>query len=301
MSVTGGSGNQPPYPVARRCSDAPLKNALLTLVSVLVISLMSSGCAVNPAPVSDLPQPPSQRVTYHMVSPGDTLFSIAWRYEKDVEALAQSNGLAPPYQLVPGQRLTLNTTGLKPVPLPQSRTAQVKSGSANTFQKDSKPVSPASGATTQTSVDKKPESTSNTKPSKTVGSAASYKLPTGEINWRWPVNGAVSRQYDASKVFKGINIQSLPGRAVKAAASGVVVYAGSGLRGYGKLIIIKHSDIYLSAYAHNKELLINESDVVKAGQDISTVGGDPNNRGRLYFEVRKNGKPVDPMRLLPRQ
>lgn len=301
MKATGISGNQQLYPDARRCSDAPLRNALLTLVSVLVISLMSSSCAVSPAPVSDLPQPPSERVTYHVVSPGDTLLSIAWSYEKDVEALAQSNGLAPPYQLVAGQRLTLNTTDLKPVPLPQSRTAPVKSGSANTFQKDNKPVSQASRATTQARVDKKPEPIITTTPAKTVGSAAPFKLPTGEINWRWPVNGAVSRQYDTSKVFKGINIQSLPGQAVKAAGSGVVVYAGSGLRGYGKLIIIKHSDIYLSAYAHNEALLINEGDVVKAGQDISTVGGDPNNRGRLYFEVRKSGKPVDPMRLLPRQ
>lgn len=274
---------------------------LLSLLSLIVVSLMSSGCAFNPAPVSQRPQPPSERVTYHVVSPGDTLFAIAWRYEKDVVALAQSNGLAPPYQIVPGQRLTLDTTDLKPVSRTQPESVQAKSASAKPGQNNNKSGSKSPGSRKITQPDKKPEATRKTSSSKTTVSSGSQKLPKGEVSWRWPVKGAVSRQYDTSKVFKGINIQSLPGRAVTAAASGVVVYAGSGLRGYGKLIIIKHSDIYLSAYAHNRALSIKEGDAVKSGQQISTVGGDANNRGRLYFELRKNGKPVDPMRLLPRQ
>lgn len=274
---------------------------LLTLLTLLVISLMSSGCAFNPAPVTKRPQPPSERMTYHVVSPGDTLFAIAWRYEKDVAALAQSNGLTPPYQLIPGQRLTLDTTGLKPVPSSRSTSPPAKSGSEKPAQTNNKSGSKSPGSRTKIQVDKKPEAIRKTSSAKASVSVGSHKLPTGEVSWRWPVKGSVSRQYDTSKVFKGINIQSLPGRAVTAAANGVVVYAGSGLRGYGKLIIIKHSDIYLSAYAHNRALSIKEGDVLKAGEQISTVGGDPNNRGRLYFEVRKNGKPVDPMRLLPRQ
>ncbi|MBV1930696.1 MAG: peptidoglycan DD-metalloendopeptidase family protein, partial [Porticoccaceae bacterium] len=287
MNGLGGLGYKMLYFATQRFSVV-----LLTLVLLIMAYLMSSGCAFNPAPVSKRPQPPSERVTYHVVSPGDTLFAIAWRYEKDVAALAQSNGLAPPYQIVPGQRLTLDTTSLKPVPRSQPASARAKSGSVKLTQNNNK-----SGSRKNTQLDKKHQATRKTSSSKTSASVGSQKLPKGEVSWRWPVKGAVSRQYDTSKVFKGINIQSLPGRAVTAAASGIVVYAGSGLRGYGKLIILKHSDIYLSAYAHNRALSIKEGDVVKAGEQISTVGGDPNNRGRLYFELRKNGKPVDPMRL----
>lgn len=274
---------------------------VLTLYFLIVILLLSSGCAFNPAPVSQRPQPPSERVTYHVVSPGDTLFAIAWRYEKDVATLARSNGLAPPYAIVPGQRLTLDTTGANPVARSRSISAHKKSASATPRQKVIKSGAGSSGSSTKTEIDKKPQTTTKTSSSNASVSVSSHRLPKGEVTWRWPLKGAVSRQYDTSKVFKGINIQALPGRAVTAAANGVVVYAGSGLRGYGKLIILKHSDIYLSAYAHNSVISVKEGDVVNAGQKISTVGGDANNRGRLYFELRKNGKPVDPMRLLPRQ
>src|SRR5690606_14281826 len=92
-------------------------------------------------------------------------------------------------------------------------------------------------------------------------------------SWQWPVNGTVTREYDANKVFKGINIHSSPGTPVKAAGAGTVVYAGSGLRGYGQLIILKHDDTYLSAYAHNSKILVSENDSVSQGQTIAEVGG----------------------------
>ena len=133
-----------------------------------------------------------------------------------------------------------------------------------------------------------------------VAQPKSYSLPKGKWRWQWPVKGAVARHYDTNRVFKGLNIQSDKGRKVGSAAPGVVVYAGRGLRGYGLLLIIKHSETYLSAYAHNRKMFVQEGQKVAAGQKISEVGGDPENSGRLYFEIRKNGKPIDPTRLLPR-
>ena len=274
----------------------PLLPAACLLTCLLCVFLILPGCGFNPAPVSSRPQPPSQRVTYHVVAPGETLFAIAWRYEKDLIALASSNGLPHPYLIAAGQRLTLDTSIR--VPPNQASPKQVviypsKSGRPTSATSDSRVIKKSATIGKIKSV---PKQAPGGKP------IASYpKLPVGPVTWRWPVKGSVSRYYDTNKVFKGINIQSLPGRAVSAAANGVVVYAGNGLRGYGNLVIIKHSDIYLSAYAHNRTLSVREGDGVKAGTKISTVGGDVNNRGRLYFELRKNGKPVDPMRLLPRQ
>ncbi len=268
------------------------------LMIALVVSVgIVSGCAFNPAPVSTRMQPPDQRITYHLVAAGDTLFSIAWQYEKDMDALARANNLAPPYRINVGQQLTLDTS--RP-PLTKSRSSQKIAVVKKPTTKPELLPSRQPNIKINRPSNKTRTTTKSNNASATAYSTA-YKWPGGKLNWRWPIKGAVSRHYDASKVFKGINIQSLPGRTVGAAADGVVVYAGSGLRGYGNLIIIKHSEIYLSAYAHNRTLSVREGDRVKAGVPISTVGGDANNRGRLYFELRKSGKPVDPMRLLPRE
>ncbi len=300
---------------------------LLALIGV-------AACAYNPAPVVSLPPPPTERIKHHTVAPGDTLFAIAWRYEKDLEVLAQANGLSPPYRILVGQRLTLDTSGAPSGSssamnrqdavvvgrVPQAGSFQVGSQDAvggasaqgrtqDVVQGDVQGTVPGAtaGAPRQAdsgrpAVDGKATSgTTAGPPTAPAVIAAPHKLPAGEVVWRWPAKGAVSHQYDTGKVFKGINIQSSPGQKVVAAAAGVVVYAGSGLRGYGNLVIIKHSDIYLSAYAHNKTLLVADGASVQAGADISVVGGDPDNRGRLYFEIRKSGKPIDPLRLLPRQ
>lgn len=258
---------------------------------VLLLALYLTACASNPAPVSSRAQPPSEKVNYHLVAPGDTLFAIAWRYEKDMNALALSNGLAPPYRLIPGQRLTLDTSVVaKSHGTKVATTASVK-----------KPVSRVQSSAKNESRTSTKQSTPKTKSaSKATTSSVSITPKGGKLRWQWPVKGAISRHYDRGRVFKGINIQALPGRDVHAAADGIVAYAGSGLRGYGKLIIIKHSDVYLSAYAHNKAIAVKEGERIRGGRKIGSVGGDPNNRGRLYFELRKNGRPIDPTRLLPR-
>lgn len=239
------------------------------VVSIFLVSCKSP----PPAPVDYRPPPPSEKINEHLVSRGETLFSIAWRYEKDVQKLARVNSLSRPYTIYRGQRLTLDTSK---APRYVSR--------------------PSPKNKSQPKNKNKPSTKATSKPTR-------KPVPVLPKNWRWqwPVQGNISRRFNSSTLFKGIDIQSVTGAPVVAAGSGVVVYSGSGLRGYGKLIIVKHSNIFLSAYAHNRKIFVKEGQAVKGGQKISEVGGDPSNKRRLYFEIRKDGKPVDPMRYLPKK
>ena len=252
---------------------------------LLVVLLTLTGCASPPpAPIDSRKPPPSNKINVHYVSKGDTLFSIAWSYEKDVHKLARANGLRKPYTIYQGQRLTLDTTHLPALPSP-----------AIPRSHESKPVSKDKTSGQQTG---------RASSVKTASSAVSVSKPAAlpsRWSWQWPVPGSVTRQFNADALFKGIDLRVRPGQPVVAAGPGVVVYAGSGLRGYGKMIIIKHSEIYLSAYAHNRKILVKEGQEIKAGQVISEAGGDHANNRRLYFEIRKDGKPVDPRYYLPKR
>jgi lipoprotein NlpD len=123
------------------------------------------------------------------------------------------------------------------------------------------------------------------------------------IAWQWPVTGSVIRRFSVSGavVNKGLDIAGRQGDPVLAAASGKVVYSGPGMIGYGNLIIIKHDDTVLSAYAHNSKLLVSEGETVKAGQRIAEIGSSGTTRHQLHFEIRRNGKPVDPLLYLPKR
>jgi lipoprotein NlpD len=121
------------------------------------------------------------------------------------------------------------------------------------------------------------------------------------VHWRWPAQGQVVRHFSPKNGSKGIDIAGRSGQAVNAAAGGRVVYSGSGLRGYGKLIIIKHNNSHLSAYAHNERLLVKEGDTVNGGQRIASMGRAGDRQVKLHFQVRRNGKPVDPLRYLPKR
>lgn len=284
-----------------------------------VLGLVLSGCASpQRAPVVTVDQAPavqpSQRV--HFVVRGDTLYSIAWRYDSTVEKLAQLNGLAPPYLLRVGNRLVLDP----PSPAePVSGRAATASGvvvmAVPQSQLDTQPAprSAVAGAPVQSPaaavsaaapaiVPANPAAEGGSAPSSAAGAGAAVAgaAGTGWV-WQWPATGDVTREYDSNGQFKGINIQSRPGTIVQAAASGEVVYAGDGLRGYGQLIIVKHNETYLSAYAYNRVMAVHEGDRVAAGQRLGEVGGDAANPGRFYFEIRKQGNPVDPTRLLPAQ
>src|SRR5690606_35388159 len=138
-------------------------------------------------------------------------------------------------------------------------------------------------------------------PPATTTTPGAAPLASG-IAWRWPVDGALLSRYVAGEPTKqGIDIGGTAGSAVRAAGDGTVVYSGSGLVGYGELIIIKHDEQWLSAYGHNRSRLVNEGAVVKAGQQIAELGRSGASRDMLHFEIRYNGKPVDPLRYLPRK
>jgi lipoprotein NlpD len=254
-----------------------MKSPLAVWSVSIVAALLASCQAPAPAPVQERPQPPSEKILVHRVSEGESLYVIAWRYELDYSRLARVNGLSPPYTLYPGQKLSLD---LNRAPPPAAIT------------RPSQPVRAVA-------VPDKPDVAAETPPKVVIPKQP--PLPTGKWAWHWPAEGRVVKEYDAGKKLKGISIYTVQGEKVKAAAPGVVVYAGNGLRGYGNLVIVKHSDKHLSAYAHNKSLLVRENDTVSQGQSIALVGSDTSRRDRLYFEIRENGKPVNPLGLLPRK
>jgi len=202
------------------------------------------------------------------VQRGDTLFRIASSNGISTLDLAMWNDIAPPYVIYPGQRLRLYPAGAKP-PAGASR----------------KPSAPRPAGTT---------------PPRTMPVPATP--PASPLAWRWPADGAIVGRYAAGEPTKqGIDIAGDSGAPVRAAGDGVVVYSGSGLVGYGELVIIKHNDAWLSAYGHNRTRLVNEGQTVKAGQQIAEMGRTGAARDMLHFEIRYNGKPVDPLNYLPKR
>jgi lipoprotein NlpD len=226
----------------------------------------------------------TNRATTAVVKKGDTLFSIAQQNDLSHSQLARWNALHPPYALHKGQVLRLTPpsdryTKAKPPVTPKLVIAAGKSP-AKAVSKAAPPQTVASGA----------------KPSVKKDTDA---LPAISA-WHWPVKGRVTKTYKANDLArKGINISGKSGQAVTAAAGGKVVYSGNGLISYGNLIIIKHDDDFLSAYAHNQELLVAEGDDVKVDQLIARMG-ENNGRAQLHFEIRKSGKPVNPLQYLPK-
>jgi lipoprotein NlpD len=219
-----------------------------------------------------------------VVRRGDTLYSIAWQHGLKVDELARLNRLRTPYTIYPGQRLQVRP-GAGPKTAPLARAAPPRP--VPVPKPVPAPATPgASGPATA--------------PAPAVAHVPADRLYDGR--WEWPTRGKLLRGYrENSNGKKGIDISGHHGQPVKAAAGGKVVYVGSGLVGYGRLIIIKHNESLLSAYGHNSKLLVAEGDHVRAGQLIAKMGSSGTSRTALYFEIRKDGKPVDPVQYLPRQ
>ncbi|MFV8817670.1 peptidoglycan DD-metalloendopeptidase family protein [Haliea sp. E17] len=256
--------------------------------------LQLSGCGSNaPAPVEDRnargPNPSvathSSHKTYS-VQRGDTLYSIAFRYGLDYRRLAAANGIAAPYTIYPGQRLVLEQADLP------ARTAQSSSAARPAATPSAAP--PASTS--------RPPASTVTKPSPAPAKTVAQPSPAlGPVKgWRWPTSGPVIRGYSAT-VHKGIDIGGARGDAVVAVAPGQVVYAGTGIVGLGELIIVKHNEHYLSAYGHNEVLLVKEGQNVSSGQSLARKGSSGTDRVKLHFEIRRDGKPIDPTGVLPRR
>jgi len=209
---------------------------------------------------------------YYRVQPGETLYSISWRYGADFRQVARWNHLNPPYTIYEGQQLRIlppedqAAEAAPPAPVP----APAVSNSAG---------APAPVAT----VPRAP---------------APAPIP---LRWQWPAHGPLLQTFSVADIArKGIDIGGNFGEAVHAAAAGKVVYAGGGLRHYGNLIILKHDDNYLSAYAYSRVLRVRVGDVVTAGQHIADMGGRGNS-AMLHFEIRYDGRPVNPLNYLPAQ
>ncbi|RRJ85491.1 LysM peptidoglycan-binding domain-containing protein [Aestuariirhabdus litorea] len=253
---------------------------------VFLLGVVLTGCASNApyAPVSDRTRPPTVTWGYHLVRPGETLYSIAWRYGRDFQELANANKIRPPYTIYPNQKLSLYTPAAKapaPTAEPRPKSSTSKRSTASRIKSPS-PSSQVSGPA--------------------VVSKSGVQKTSGPIAWQWPSRGKVIQYYSTTgQVNKGIDISGKLGEPVNSAASGQVVYAGNGLLGYGRLVIVKHNSTYLSAYAHNSKMLVKEGDSVKAGQKIAEIGSSGTNREKLHFEIRKNGKPVNPLQYLPKK
>ena len=245
---------------------------LKALLGILLL-LTVTACSNYAAPVSTLEQPPSNRITNHQVGTGDTLYSIAWRYDLNFRLLARANNLTEPFSLQPGQRLTLDMRGVSLDDRPRT--------SGRTVVKAAKIPSTAVSAGAQ-----KAPIPFKTKPKPVVYSK--------NWQWKWPIQGKTVESFSPPDLRKGVTIKGANGSMVRPAAPGIVVYAGDGLRGYGNLVIIKHSEVLLSAYGHNEKIMVKEGQNVKQTEIIAKLGP----KGTMYFEIRKDGYPVNPTKYI---
>lgn len=266
------------------------------LCSLFAVVVLLAGCTASwRAPVENRGHPPVKRSTAgsattvrpatrpgpvlrrplangeYCVRPGDTLHGIAWQTGIDHRSIAHWNGLRPPYRIYAGQTLQLKPPATRRMPPPPPTRAE-------------RPKTRA-----------KPQPPRPTKPGQPAEAAK-------RLAWSWPVKGQLVSSFKSSDPLRsGIKIAGTAGTQIHSAEAGKVVYSGSGLIGYGRLIIVKHNDKYLSAYGHNRKLLVAEGDQVAKGQKIAEMGTANNGDALLHFEIRRDGKPVDPMRLLPRR
>jgi len=202
----------------------------------------------------------------YTVKRGDTLYSIAWRHKVNYQDLARWNGIGRDYLIHPGQvlRLTPSGRGAKSVAKKSSATTRMPRSAATAPSRSSVPAGPP-------------------------------------VKWSWPVEGGSVVLTTRPNGGQGLTIDGRAGQDIRAAGSGRVVYSGTGLLGYGQLVIIKHNETYLSAYGHTQAVVVKEGDAVAAGQRIATMGNGPQGTPMLYFEIRINGTPRNPLSLLPQR
>ncbi|GAA5234371.1 peptidoglycan DD-metalloendopeptidase family protein [Verticiella sediminum] len=261
--------------------------------------LLAACTAPTRAPITDMSaqQPPVEATSpeaggagasSYVIRPGDTLYSISRAHNVPWQDLARWNNITDPSQLRVGQSLRIEGGASAPTQVqPPTGVAQVEPIGGSGVQ--TRPVPGIGGAPDATPATPAPTDTQKPAPANTSG-----------IDWLWPANGKIVAQFNAS-LNKGVDIEGAVGDPVVAAADGIVVYSGSGLRGYGNLLIVRHNPTYLSAYAHNSVLLAKEGQQVRRGEKIAEMGQTDAPSPRLHFEIRRNGTPEDPMQYLPQR
>ncbi len=229
---------------------------------------------VATTPSISRPQPTKATIesAYYIVQPGDTLYSIGFRSGHGYQVLAAWNGIKPPYKILVGQTLKMFDSG------PEKPTVVKPSNDP--------------GSLVRAPVKKR-----NSSQKKSIVSNDKKKLL--KLHWQWPITGKVLKKFSQSG-RKGIDISGRLGQSVKATETGKVVYSGTGLIGYGNLLIVKHNEMYMSAYANNSLLLVEEGEYVEKGQKIAELGKSASGQAALHFEIRKNGNPVNPLEYLPK-
>jgi len=265
----------------------------IALVLIILASLLSACGSTGPAPVVSREYPAQGASSkrsyggYYRVRSGDSLYAIAWRVGHDFRSLAAWNGIRPPYTIYPGQRLRLGPSSngkaehkRKPAPKKEARkkahTTGVKTAPLYVRKK-------ASGVV-----------------KKTKTASRKKQASASRLRWQWPTQGSVLQRFSNSdRTRQGIKIVGSFGQPIRAAEAGTIVYSGSGLIGYGKLIIVKHNKNFLSAYGHNRKILVKEGDQVAKGERIAEMGKSSDGKPVLHFEIRRQGTPVDPVALLP--
>lgn len=304
----------------------PTRQFVFVLFLVAILTGCSGGGILSPE--VDHKAPGARSAKYRTVIRGDTLFSIAWDIGIDFRTLARWNRIHSPYVIKPGQRLRITGSKRKKVTKKRAKARSSSRSSARYYRVKKgdtvysiarrtgnspgqiihwnrlrKPYTIRAGQRLRLSSSTTRMARRSAKRAKKrsnrqrVSSAAKKPISVGR--WMWPVKGKILRRYTPSGANKGLDIGGRSGTVIRAAASGRVVYQGSGLRGYGKLIIIKHNADYLSAYAHSSTILVKEGSIVKRGQRIATMGKTGTNRVKLHFEIRLRGNPVNPLRYLP--
>lgn len=285
----------------------------------LCLALLLVGCsfqANHPAPVESLSRKQAKHHQSHIkaevykVKKGDTLYSISFAAGKDFTEIAKINQLDKSYTIYPGQVLRLTESPIAKSSQATSSTAKVSrtNGSVevktveNQRYASNSPQSAASGTSTKKTLDQKAKPEYSATSSRQIVNREASTLPVDVSQWQWPARGKLVGAYSANEQGnKGIKIAGQRGDIIKAAADGRVVYAGNALRGYGNLVIIKHSEDYLSAYAHADQILVEEKQNVLVGQTIAKMGSTGTNQVMLRFEIRYHGQSVNPLNYLPKQ
>jgi lipoprotein NlpD len=309
----------------------PVTRLAPALVLVIAVSVVMAGCSVHRgapvferssgsksttaaprAPGAAPPRAGDSRPEFYTVRKGDTLFSIALDNGLDYRELAEWNGITDPGVIRVGQALRLRPPKSSATIAPL-KTAPAVEGRPIAGAQPSEPGAPGRMKTEPKAV-RVPyteQAYAQLAHAKVVTAPVSRPAPVqppqrqapegenGPIAWTWPASGKVISTFNDAARFKGISIAGKLGQPVTASAAGKVIFSGTGIRGLGKLIIIKHNDAFLTVYAHNSELLVKQDQTVAKGQKIAEMGKTDTDQVKLHFEIRRFGKPVDPMKLLP--